>query len=1334
MLKIARLAGFLLLVLIAAIGAAAGFLLYTAPGRDTVARIAEPLISDALGGTARLGRLSGAPPWRIIVEDVELADAEGTWLTLDRASLSWRPFALLGRAVSVEALEIEGVRLEKIPNLNSEEKTPSDAPPAGFELPEKLPTVSIRGLSFTDVHVAEAIAGRAFTIAGKGALDMGAKGLDARLDAASSDGADAARIQIGRDPTTGRIIVDAVIDSRPGGGIAALAGADGAVSVSVKADAPAKDFTARVLASAAPYGDVAGVLGADLTTRERLTVDATISPGEAAADITDTFSPALEISGEIRPVAKGLDIAIARLAGDGFELTGEGGWRNDRRGLKTAMLEARLGADGEQFSTFTDYLGQEVSITADLARENADYRLSAIVDSPRARVEAEDIGSDLRTKAQGPLRIVGRTNEALPAPLAQGFDARSNVAFERDAKASLSNIILNIGGARVLEGEGSYDLKSGRIDAKGRLTADAEIIAAAAPSLAAQGIAALDFAVAGLADDFSLTVKGETPAMEMGGASDEEGPAEIPAARIDIALAGLPAQPSGRARAAPAAPAALNSQTSPENPSEDGDKGVVLEIETDADGVISAPRLTYRGAGFDLTASGQYDPARGVGALEATYRGGPGASPAPGVKLAGGVSLDAELTPEAPTDDDDAADGRRLALSIKAGRLIASGTDISGLDLTAEGGLDAVEITARAGAIRTPGATLAKLDAAGRVDLAGGATARLERFSTFLEGLRVTTTEPARIAFTDGIAVDSLALDIGEKGRLELAAAFAPTRWRLDLMAKDAPNPWIDAVADIDISLDTDSLSTDEKTLARGRVALTPLALGEKPAPIAVKGLWDGQKLALADAPADTQGDAEGDGALDLKFSAPLALSRAPRLSVSTEGPLDGRISFDGRLESLARLIPGPLQTMEGALVINARIAGDTSAPNIDGALRIKDGAYTELVSGLSLEKISGEASSRASPDGAEMTFAFSAAGAGQDRQSVDLKGEARIGEDAALNAVLTLDNAVFSASPVESLRASGEISLAGALDALKASGAIDIAELDAALAAPPATGLVPIEVVQSDAVNEDAATPEDLRRDLQNTTDTPQPAAGAASIALDIAIRAPRRLFVRGLGIESEWSAALDITGASTAPVVLGNLGVRRGSIDFAGRRFNLTQGAVRFDRLTANNPSLDLRAEYATPEDVTAAITVGGRARSPSISLESTPSLPQEDIMALVLFGKPANQLSAFESLQVAQALAQLAGINPIGGGGPGLTGNARAALGLDMLNVDLDSDTGASALSVGKYVADGLFISATQNARGDEGAVRVEYELTDSITVETELRQDGDQLISTNWKRDF
>ena len=118
----------------------------------------------------------------------------------------------------------------------------------------------------------------------------------------------------------------------------------------------------------------------------------------------------------------------------------------------------------------------------------------------------------------------------------------------------------------------------------------------------------------------------------------------------------------------------------------------------------------------------------------------------------------------------------------------------------------------------------------------------------------------------------------------------------------------------------------------------------------------------------------------------------------------------------------------------------------------------------------------------------------------------------------------------------------------------------------------------------------------------------------------------------------------------------------------------------------------------------------------------------MALILFGKPASDLTATEAVQIAAALAQLSGKSPLGGGGPGITDKLRSSLGLDTLSVDMNS------VGVGKYITDDLYVSARQSV-GDVGTeVIVTYEVTDEVTVESILKPGGAQGVSANYKLDY
>src|SRR5205085_1274919 len=81
-----------------------------------------------------------------------------------------------------------------------------------------------------------------------------------------------------------------------------------------------------------------------------------------------------------------------------------------------------------------------------------------------------------------------------------------------------------------------------------------------------------------------------------------------------------------------------------------------------------------------------------------------------------------------------------------------------------------------------------------------------------------------------------------------------------------------------------------------------------------------------------------------------------------------------------------------------------------------------------------------------------------------------------------------------------------------------------------------------------------------------------AAPWKLDLDVDARNRLMVTGLGINSEWSADLKIEGTVTEPRVNGEANLIRGNYDFAGRRFKLERGVIRFLGESPINPALDI------------------------------------------------------------------------------------------------------------------------------------------------------------------
>ena len=94
------------------------------------------------------------------------------------------------------------------------------------------------------------------------------------------------------------------------------------------------------------------------------------------------------------------------------------------------------------------------------------------------------------------------------------------------------------------------------------------------------------------------------------------------------------------------------------------------------------------------------------------------------------------------------------------------------------------------------------------------------------------------------------------------------------------------------------------------------------------------------------------------------------------------------------------------------------------------------------------------------------------------------------------------------------------------------------------------------------------------------------------------------------------------------------RGTYDFQGRRFEiLRDGTIRFEASIRLNPTLDLRTRRLI-QGVEARVNVRGTLQKPEIDLSSTPPLEQADILALIVFNQPINQLGEGQQVSLAAA----------------------------------------------------------------------------------------------------
>lgn len=234
----------------------------------------------------------------------------------------------------------------------------------------------------------------------------------------------------------------------------------------------------------------------------------------------------------------------------------------------------------------------------------------------------------------------------------------------------------------------------------------------------------------------------------------------------------------------------------------------------------------------------------------------------------------------------------------------------------------------------------------------------------------------------------------------------------------------------------------------------------------------------------------------------------------------------------------------------------------------------------------------------------------------------------------------------------------------------------------------------------------------------------GLPDWALDIALSAPNRLFLRGRGLDAELDGSVRLGGTLRDIQPSGGLQLIRGRLDLLGKRLILSEAQVMLEGSLV--PFLRVVASNET-EGVVSTVTVEGPATAPQVTFSSVPQLPQEEVLSWLLFGRGLETLSAFQAAQLANAVAVLAGR-----GGEGIVGNLRKGFGFDDLDVTTD-DSGSLAVKAGKYVSEKVY---TEIGVDEDGKTRINLNLDvkPGVTVKGRVDSDGGSGIGVFLEKDY
>ena len=1296
----------------------------TGPGRGLIEREAASLS----GGMVSLHGMAGRFPDALRVARLEVRDAKGVWLTLQDVALDWSPLALVGRTAKIGGLSAAVVDVARLPVASPAAK-PAPASKGGFSLPVHVDLGSLR---VDRLVLGPAVAGHAAVLRLDGTAqvaaldDARAKLAIARLDGPGTYGLD------------GRLdsrAINAVLDAaEPSGGlVSGLANlpALGALSLHATLAGPRNaERTDLALQAGQLHAGVHGTV--DLAGRTAvLDVDATAPAMAPRPDVSwDSIAvhahihgpfatPELAAHADLRGVHGG-GATIASLALDAGGDRGAVDAHAVLTGLvlpppqpdlfAAAPLDLTVHAQLDKPALPIRFALAHPLISADgsaQARGDLAARLHTTIPSlaPFAAIGHADIQGS--TEAVATLARHGQVSDVTVDGTARFTGGLAPLPTllgptTYGATARLDGQDLTISRA-VVDGRAAHADVTGT-DLRGTLALAWHValrdLAALSPQMAGRLEAGgrVDGAPGGLALQADITGDVGTHAVPRGPIT------------ATIRAQGLPAAPSGTVAASgrfAGSPVTLAAQ-----------------LDRQADGGFHAvlKRADWRSlaATADLMlAKGQTIP---TGAVDARMARLADLDALTGQALGGGITARIDIASQGGHPD---AKIDVRAIDLVAGRNAVARLSLTGhvadpaasrvvsLALDADG-IAASGITGQAHAtaagpqtallLRTDARLLvqsapASLQAAARLDLpAHQVTLSALAADYRTESLRLRA--PARIDFGAATGVDALRLAFGPPGvapaTLDVAGRIAPTLALTAALRGVTP----DLARPFAPTLRASGLVTADAHLS-GTIAAPQGVLRLQAANLHLRS---GPAAPLQ--PAALQATVGLDGRtaqIDARLSGGPKLSLAAHGTAPLQagGPLALRATGATDLTLLDPILGASGQRAAGNLAFDATVSGTTAAPRISGTATLARGEIQDYVQGAHVTDIT--ARLVAANDTVTLDRFTAKAGAGTLGASGTI-GVLAPGIPVALR--LTADHARPLASDLLTATLDADLAVRG-----QAAGTLD------------ATGRVFIR--QADINIPNALPPSVAVLHVRRPGDKPPPPPQAATslVRLGIELVAPSNIFVRGHGLDSELGGKLTIAGTSAAPQISGGFEMRHGTISVAGTTLTFTKGEVGFDGTSVTNkidPTLDFVAD-SNSGSVEATLNVGGYADAPTIKLSSVPDLPQDEVLAHLLFGTSVKDLSAIQIAEIAGALAELSGVT--GGGGDPL-GAVRKGLGLDRLSVGGGgggSSTGAT-VEAGRYVARGVFIGAKQATSGGGTAAEVQIDLTRHLKAQAQLATGG------------
>ncbi|CAN7337230.1 translocation/assembly module TamB domain-containing protein [Pararhizobium sp. LjRoot255] len=430
------------------------------------------------------------------------------------------------------------------------------------------------------------------------------------------------------------------------------------------------------------------------------------------------------------------------------------------------------------------------------------------------------------------------------------------------------------------------------------------------------------------------------------------------------------------------------------------------------------------------------------------------------------------------------------------------------------------------------------------------------------------------------------------------------------------------------------------------------------------------------------------------------------KLGLTGKRPIDMKFSGNLPFSLAAGLLAQQGFTLTGAANVDLAIKGTATAPQITGTISTSGARLVDVRRNLAITDLT----ANIALDGKQATIS-KLSGRLASGGSLDVTGTVGIAPGSGFPADLSirLDNATYVDGNLFTANVDGAMTLKGSLIATPMlGGAVTIHKAAITIPEKLPASLSEINIKHKNAPAKIRQMQADVKKDTASSG-----GAKSSSIAFDLTVNSPGKLFVRGRGIDAELGGDLTIRGTAVQPAVSGGFEMRRGRLEILGKRLDFSDGTISFGGNLI--PTLDLDAT-STAGSTTITVNVAGPANNPTVTFSSSPALPQDEILAQLIFNRSLSNLSALQIAQLASAVSQLAG-----GKSTSLLDGLRNKLGVDDLDISTDASGGAQ-VTAGKYLNDRTYLQLQSGSEAGGGKAIINLDVGRGVKLRGEAGSSG------------